>query len=169
MPITFRWNGLSGRLRYYHQSSHLGDEFILGNPGVGRINLSFEELEIIASIEELFFERYDLRFYVGHGYLIRREPIDFNRLRWQYGGEFRFHIMRHMEHRDFYFLAASDIRQLQENRYDPDISIKTGLELARDSGRRFRILFSVYDGFNPFGQFYKQEMRAIGVEINLGF
>src|SRR5439155_8371013 len=29
LPITFRWNRFSARLRLYHQSSHLGDEFVL--------------------------------------------------------------------------------------------------------------------------------------------
>ena len=126
-------------------------------------------MELLVSIELFFFERFDFRLYGGPGYLIRREPIDFNRWKWQYGGEFRFRIPKILEHMNLHYVAATDIRQLQENEYSPDISIKTGFELERESGRRFRILFSFFDGFNPFGQFYKHEIRAIGIETTLGF
>lgn len=50
-PVTFRKDDFSARLRLYHQSSHLGDEFILGAPGLPRINLSFEALEFLMSYE----------------------------------------------------------------------------------------------------------------------
>src|SRR5262249_8358547 len=43
MMSSYRANGWSGFVRLLHQSSHLGDEFILNNPQVTRINLSFEE------------------------------------------------------------------------------------------------------------------------------
>ncbi len=48
---TFSWRrgGLSIRGRLYHQSSHLGDEFILGNPNVDRIDLSFETVDVLVS------------------------------------------------------------------------------------------------------------------------
>lgn len=51
IPISFR-NGLfSGRFRLFHQSSHLGDEFLLNNPGVNRVNLGFEVVEAILSLD----------------------------------------------------------------------------------------------------------------------
>lgn len=164
VPLTFRKGLFSGRLRYYHQSSHLGDELVLGNPGIRRVNLSFEEVELLASIEWHF-----LRIYGGPGYLVRREP-DLKRLKWQYGGELRFPIYRPPDSYIFYFVAGSDFKQFQEHEYHRDYSLKAGVEVENDRAvRRFRILFTLFDGFNPFGQFYDQKLRAVGFEINLGF
>src|SRR5215831_9804380 len=42
LPLTFRVGPLSGRLRVYHQSSHLGDEFLLRPNPPTRQNISFE-------------------------------------------------------------------------------------------------------------------------------
>jgi len=64
LPLSYRKGPWSYVVRVYHQSSHLGDEFILGNPGVDRVNLSYEDLEALVSYE---WERW--RVYGGGGYL----------------------------------------------------------------------------------------------------
>ena len=50
LPLTFRFNPVSGRLRLYHQSSHLGDEFVL-RPGITRENFAFESAEALFSLD----------------------------------------------------------------------------------------------------------------------
>jgi hypothetical protein len=50
-PLSDRRGPWSYLVRLYHQSSHLGDEFILGNPSVERVNLSYEDLEGLVSYE----------------------------------------------------------------------------------------------------------------------
>ena len=49
-PITMRRGGFSSRLRIYHQSSHLGDEFLLANR-IQRVNLSYEGFDLKLSYE----------------------------------------------------------------------------------------------------------------------
>lgn len=51
IPVSWRSGLVSTCVRLYHQSSHLGDEFLLGNPGFNRVNLSFEALEAILSLD----------------------------------------------------------------------------------------------------------------------
>jgi len=51
LPLTFRAGPMSGRLRVYHQSSHLGDEFLLRPNPPKRQNLSFESAEALLSID----------------------------------------------------------------------------------------------------------------------
>src|SRR4029079_6992783 len=46
LPLTFRAGPFSGRARVYHQSSHLGDEFVLRPNAPERENLSFESVEL---------------------------------------------------------------------------------------------------------------------------
>src|SRR5206468_4311643 len=48
LTASARHDGLSAQLRLYHQSSHLGDEFLLHNV-VHRINVSYEGLELLSS------------------------------------------------------------------------------------------------------------------------
>ncbi len=51
IPLSWRTGLFSTRVRLYHQSTHLGDEFVLHNPGVGRVNYSYEEAEAILSLD----------------------------------------------------------------------------------------------------------------------
>ena len=84
LPLTGRYHGFSGRLRPYHQSSHLGDEYLLRDDPVERENLSFESLELILS-----GELGPLRLYGGGEYLFRREPDTLEDLLAHGGGEIR--------------------------------------------------------------------------------
>ena len=49
LPVSFRVGNWSARLRHYHQSSHIGDEFLLSRPGFNRLDLTYEEIEGILS------------------------------------------------------------------------------------------------------------------------
>jgi hypothetical protein len=67
---TYRSGNFSGFLRLYHQNSHLGDEFLLANPSVERINLSYEELDVKFAYDVFNW----IRLYIGGGYLVHRDP-----------------------------------------------------------------------------------------------
>lgn len=168
MPLTFRRNAVSGRFRVYHQSSHLGDEFLLGTPGITRVNLSFEEVDLLLSTDWRW-----LRGYGGGAQLIRSEP-DLARGRWQYGVEGRWAIsvlpgLGPLSSLD-YLVVGADVKALQQHDYHRDVSLKAGFELASDQWvRRFRLLFDYYNGFVPFGQFYDFKTRVVGVEVSFGF
>ena len=54
LAATHRWHNFSGRLQYYHQSSHLGDELLLHNP-IPRLNYSYEALEDVLALENSLF------------------------------------------------------------------------------------------------------------------
>src|SRR4029078_4690013 len=68
-PLTFRRAGFSFRAKLYHQSSHLGDEYLLRSDEIVRENLSFESIEFLVSQEISV-----LRLYVGAERIFRREP-----------------------------------------------------------------------------------------------
>src|SRR5687767_6738825 len=71
LPITFRRSGFSTRLKLYHQSSHLGDEYLIDvfDTDFERVNLSFESVEVLLSQE-----MGPLRVYAGGERIFRREP-----------------------------------------------------------------------------------------------
>src|SRR5690606_23593515 len=48
---THRRGVVSARLRVYHQSSHLGDEFLLRNPEITRFDFGFQAVDGLLSLE----------------------------------------------------------------------------------------------------------------------
>ncbi|MBS0183885.1 MAG: DUF1207 domain-containing protein [Nitrospira sp.] len=48
---AYRSSSFSGFLGFHHRRSHFGDEFLLGNPPIQRINLSYEEMDMMLSYE----------------------------------------------------------------------------------------------------------------------
>jgi hypothetical protein len=68
---SYQTGPFSGFLCLHHQSSHLGDEFILNTQGpVNRINLNFNEVDLKLSYELASW----FRIYGGGGMLVDRDP-----------------------------------------------------------------------------------------------
>ena len=159
VPLTFRRGLYSSRLRVYHQSSHLGDEFLLRNHPE-RINLSFESLELLASREWLRW-----RGYLGGEYVFHREPAGLRPGGLHGGVEYRG-ATRGIWHP----VAAADVKSWDEFDWSPEISLVAGVELGpREPGRRLRLLAEAYRGHSPHGQFFAQRMRYLGLGVYLGF
>ena len=51
LPLSWRRGAFSARTRLFHQSSHLGDELILGGNAPRRISMSFEGVDLLAAWE----------------------------------------------------------------------------------------------------------------------
>jgi len=165
VPVTWRKGNWSTRLRYYHQSSHLGDEFLLGRPGFNRLNLTFEEVEAIVSYDYKW-----ARLYAGGGVLVHREPASIDRNRVQWGFEARAPSMRTRILGSFLDklivtpMLAVDFKSFEELRWTINTNLLAGFEWSRTgSYRRFRILFNYYHGYNPYGQFFAQKIETVGL------
>ncbi len=159
LPISYRKGPWSYLLRLYHQSSHLGDEFILGNPGINRVNLSYEDLEILASYE---WERW--RVYGGGGYILSSEP-DLAPRHLQGGVEY---IKAHAAGR-LSLIAAADIQASEELDWRRSRSYQVGFELRSGSPRRARLMLEHFRGHSPNGQFYREPLRYTGLGLYFGF
>lgn len=160
LPVTVRLGGFSSRLRVYHQSSHLGDEFLL-RAEPERINLAFESVELILS--QAFGP---VRAYGGGEYLFNREPDDLAAKVVHAGIELRPLTGTAG------FVAALDMKTSEEQDWTPAWSARAGLEIgwSRDEGhppRRLRLLGEFYDGPSPYGQFHREEVRYWGIGLHL--
>lgn len=154
------------RLRFYHQSTHLGDELLLNNPDLvdQRVNFSYESLQLIGSHSWTSW-----RLYGGGEVLLNRNPSDFERGLLQVGVEYRGKRGRHAGARP---IGGLDIRSLEHHDWEPSVSAKIGVEFSAEDGktrRRLRILLEAYDGFVPFGQFYDVELTSFGIGAYFGF
>lgn len=170
LPMTFRRQAFSMRFRLYHQSSHLGDEFLLreNNPKFVRENISFEAAEMILSLDGGPF-----RIYGGGEYLLRRDPKDLERYVAHGGVELRpaRRLVRFGTVAGVRFVAAGDVKASEEQDWKPAVSVRTGFEFDRPRdtdppGRRWGLLFEAYTGPSPYGQFFRNQVRYFGAGIH---
>lgn len=160
VPLTFRVRDFSGRLRVYHQSSHLGDEF-LGRTEIVNEGLSFEAVEAILS-QELGA----LRVYAGGEYLLRGEPDTLEPMLAHAGIELRIGPARGAR-----LVAALDVKSSEQRDWDPAYSARAGVEVAYGRSpdhppRLLSVVGEYYDGPSPYGQFFLDETRFYGVGIH---
>jgi len=161
---SYRSGDLSGFLRYLHQSSHLGDEFLLNN-NIQRINLSFEQVDA-----KLSYDLFDtLRLYGGGGALVHRDPSDLKVWKTQYGMELQSPKRLYGSIRP---VAYADFQTNEQNKWATNISIRGGLQFEnlRILDRKLQLLAEYYDGYSPNGQFYlTTRIQTIGIGLHLYF
>ena len=167
LPLTFRFGGFSGRARVYHQSSHLGDEFLLRpNPPL-RENLSFESAELLLSADVGA-----LRVYAGGEHFFRREPITLADGLVHGGAELRPRAMARLGNVvSARFVAAADVKTVRDSSWRTGVNARAGFEFGRPregllGGRRWSILAEFYDGPSPYGQFHRSQVRLVGVGLH---
>jgi hypothetical protein len=161
---VFGWRvgGVVLRTRLYHQSSHLGDEYLLSS-GATRVNLSYESVELLASRD---FG--PVRLYGGGEYLIRRDPstlqpgILHGGLEWTR----RAHDVKVLGHGAAF--AALDAKSFQAREWRVGWDARIGWEFApvRQTERRCSIELRLYRGPSPYGQFYETDVSAVGAGIS---
>jgi len=161
---SYRTGPFSGFLRFHHQSSHLGDEFILNSPTpINRINVSFEEVDLKISYELASW----FRIYGGGGMLVGRDPKDLARGRSQVGAELTSPWtlwdgkVRPVAYTDFQINAGSNWRV--------GSSVMAGLQFenARIGDRKVQVLAEYFGGPSPNGQFFLQNTEWYGVGVHL--
>jgi hypothetical protein len=162
-PVTYRHGANSLRFRIYHQSSHLGDEFLQSVNPPERVNLSYEALELIYSREWRGW-----RVYGGGEYLFDKEPDDLKPMSAHWGIEYRGSKPLVWNARP---IVGVDMKNLEEHNWAFDTSVKAGLEFGHPNPghRRLRLMAEWYKGYNPHGQFYLNKVEYYGMGVSLGF
>ncbi len=167
IPMTYRRGDFSARLRVYHQSSHLGDEFLL-RVRPDRVNLSFEAVEVLVSVDVAA-----LRVYGGGEILFHREPSDLESTMMHAGVEYRHPapVLHLGTLGRAHWVAAADAKSWQRQDESLAWSARTGLEFtpvrdANRGGRRWSVLAEFYDGAAPYGQFYAEDISYVGLGLH---
>jgi hypothetical protein len=162
---SYRRGRFSALGRFLHQSSHLGDEFLLRDRAADRVNLSYEAIDALLSFDVTSY----LRVYGGGGGLVHRSPSSLDPFFAQGGAELvspwtllRGHVRP---------LAAVDVQTRQESDWNPDLSVRAGVQLEseRIAGPRVQLLAEYYDGRSPNGQFFDRDIEYVGGGLHLHF
>lgn len=161
---SIRAGQFSAFARIFHQSSHLGDEFLL-RTRLERVNLSYEGADLRLSYEL----PYGIRAYGGGGGIFHKHPSTIKPWLVQYGLEFRspwrldFAAMRP--------ILAVDFKNHQQNDWNVDISARAGFQFDNHQvfGRKLQFLIEYFNGNSPTGQFYKEKAEYIGIGAHYHF
>ena len=167
LPVTLRRGAVSGRFRLYHQSSHLGDEFLLRS-SIARENLSFESAEAIVSADAG-----PLRVYGGGEYVFNGIPANVETKLLHGGLELRPRGggLRVGQVASIRLLAAGDVKAVQALDWEPAWSARAGFEISRaheslHASRRWNVLAHYYHGPSPYGQFFRSDVSYYGVGLH---
>lgn len=168
LPLVIRRDAFAMRLRVYHQSSHLGDEFLLRSDHPERVNLSFEAAEAMVSVDGPF------RIYGGGEFLFHRSPAALQKFVAHAGAELRratplLNLGETIG--GVRPVLAVDLKAAQEQDWDPAISARAGLEFERTRGadppsRRWSLMLESYRGPSPYGQFFRQKIQYVGLGMH---
>jgi hypothetical protein len=158
LTAAYAYGPFQALARLYHQSSHLGDEFLL-RTRTARINLSYEAVDLKLSYH--LFDRL-VRLYAGGGYLFDQDPSSLKPWSTQAGIEVkrRLPFLQNVTP-----VLAMDVQMHEENNWNANYSVRAGLQFdrARILGRKLLVMLEYFTGNSPNGQFYKNKIDYIGL------
>ena len=172
--LTLRSGRWSGRLRFYHQSSHLGDEFLLNYGiahGVVRQDLSFEILDAIVSVEDTWW-----RLYAGGGLVVLSSSTPNlasvpGFIQW--GFELRgpaWQPWDWLKNTRLRPVLGGNFSSVQAIGWTPNASVSGGIEWASPNGEhRARVLLEYGRSAMPFSQFFFERTQNFGAQLQFEF
>lgn len=163
IPLSLKKNNFSAMARIFHQSSHLGDEFLLRKDTGERINFTYEGVDTLLSYDFPF----GFRLYGGGGYLFDRTPDDLEP--WITQGGVEFNSPMAWLNGSIRPVAAIDIQSREASDWNMDVSLRAGIQLENPDflSRKLKIMLEYYKGSSPNGQFYiRDEEEYFGVGLH---
>lgn len=171
VPITYAIDYWQFRLRGYHISSHIGDEFLINHPGFDRRNPSAEYLDF--SISHDLTD--NIRLYGVVGWVMQQDA-SFHMGRWYVwaGTEIRMPEFGFISCKDLLFgqpYLGMHFRANPDFKKHVDATYVIGYEFGKYVGleRRLRLFFEYHDGYSLEGQFCKIPTNYFSFRMSYGF
>ncbi len=171
LSLNYAFSTWEFRLRGYHISSHIGDEYLIDHPDFDRRNASAEYVDFFASNDITD----EIRLYAGIGYIIAMDrEFKCSRLYVEAGTEVRFSGLGfYAKCSNLYgepFLAMH-FRWKKDFKHHLDQTYALGYELGKTVGlcRKLRFLVEYHDGYSLEGQFCKLPTNYLSVRAQYGF
>lgn len=153
IPVTFGWGRHRTRIGYYHLSSHLGDEFLIKNPGFNRLNYARDVL------------------YLGHAVFLTPKLRVYGQVGWAFytdvAEEWEFQVG--LEYAPVgptgiygapFFAINGDSRQ--EVNFGGSLTVEAGWAWVGETGRMLRTGLLYFNGESNQYSFYDEFEQQIG-------
>lgn len=171
IPITYAIDKWSFRIRAFHISSHIGDEFLIEHPRFIRKNPSAEFLDF--SVSHDFTDEIRLYGVIG-GILHQDESFKTKRFYAEAGTELRLEGLGFIDCRQQLYglpFYAVHFRYSADFKKHVDITYALGYEWGRLRGRckKVRLFAEYHDGYSVEGQFCKFPTNYFGIRLVYGY
>lgn len=158
VPLTYRRGPWQTKLAFYHLSAHLGDEFLLKNPSVERINYSRDVMMLGLG----YFVTPDLRIYGEAGWAWYS---DGGSDPWEFQFGFDYAPALPTGFRGAPFLAVNGHLR-QEVEYGGNLVVQTGWAWrSHGPGRLFRFGVEYFNGKSRQFEFFDRFEEQIGLGL----
>lgn len=146
------------RLRVFHVSSHLGDEYLIRNKITQSTpnTVNYEQVDLTHSIQRNF-----TRYYFGAGFVVTPHAM---RKRISLQGGF-FHQRPMPERPLVKYLYGVDVKIFEQNSYRPNIKLGVGLEIGDQTSNPFRIVLEYYNGHLPYSTLEYEIVQMLGLGL----
>ncbi|MBI3564361.1 MAG: DUF1207 domain-containing protein [Elusimicrobia bacterium] len=163
LPLTARRGDVSFKGTLFHESSHLGDDWIRRTGSTG-YRFSTEGLQAQAAIDPLPV----LRLYGGARYLLHTVPSP---ARWsaQAGLELTSEDLRWSKEVPTRLFLAEDLQWRERAAWNADSHLVVGVKFGfkESPSRAMRVGAGWYDGHSAFGQFFARRERWLDLSAAL--
>jgi hypothetical protein len=154
VPLTVRQGPWEFKFGYTHLSSHLGDLFMLNNPGYPRINYVRDSVATGLAV----YLNPDLRLYAESGWAFHTDggaqPWEF-----QFGADFSSVAPTDIRGAPFFAINA---HLRQENNFGGNLTLQTGWQWRGCTGHLLRVGMDYFNGMSEQGQFYNTFEEHVG-------
>lgn len=162
VPLTYANGGNEFKLAYYHLSAHIGDEYLIKNPGFNRINYSRDVI-----VFGYAFRPNDYwRFYVEGGYGVY---VDGGADPWEFQGGIEYSSMLPTGLRGSPFVATN-LQLHEEVDFGGRFTFQAGWQWRGDGpGHLFRLGVHYLNGMSPQYEFLGSNEEQIGAGVFYDF
>lgn len=165
-PFTYINDEFAARLRVYHQSSHLGDEYLLENE-IDRLNPSMEVIDLALS-----YDIYpNLTTFLGYGYVMRSDDsykVKPNFVYYGFNYFFDYLKVCIFKGEATPYLAAF-FQNSENTHWGLDSTLALGYQWNKPCGHKLRAFIEAHDGYEPEGQFSKKKTRYFAIKLMYGY
>ncbi len=178
IPITFSFDRWAFRCRFFHISSHVGDEFLINHwhksfkgERFCRFNPSAEYLDFYVSYDLTD----DIRAYGGVGVIVHQdESFKFGRFYAETGMELHLRELGYYDDCNSLYgmpFYGMDFRYRRDFKHHIDSTYVLGYEWGKTYGlcRVVRVYMEYHDGYSAEGQFCHQATNYFSIRASYGF
>lgn len=164
IPLEVRSGPYSGKFMLFHESSHLGDDYIRRTRDVG-FRYSIDGLRAVLAVEPFRA----LRLYGGATYLLHTIPSP-KRGALQGGLELRTRELGLLEKYPTHAYLAQDVQSIERTAWNVNSRTVLGVQIGfKGALSSMRLQVGYFDGHSSYGQFFSRREHYTDAGINLQF
>jgi hypothetical protein len=158
LPLVLYLKPWTIRLRLYHLSAHMGDDYMIRNKINSFVfnNNNYEQIDLTTS-----YLLKNFRFYLGIGVVIRstntRAPMVFT------GG--MDYLLPFNKKKSAQLYAGFYLDSKQEFDFRPAMNVGVGVQLGKPDRRPIKILITYFNGPLPYSVFHGEPVQWLGAAI----